>query len=416
MTLTAKVGTAALVTLLVVLSGCATDAGNGTETTERTTSPTETTDPTHELPLSSDELVDQHESALRSAGSFTLVERTRISNPESGTERWINTTARADAETGELRSYQNWSATETEERTATGGARTVQTYVGPSGDGVLRQSHGSNGAVSYGRPPSDSNVTEYLRPNLARYVERANVSYEGVRTVAGTRTHVYAAPTLDSFEADSEGRIVGYDAEKLTGASLRLFVAENGLVKRFELRVSTTSESGPLEAHLRATYRDVGSTAVQRPAWLAEAKERVPTATRPNPAETVTEKVRDASLGATVTVTGPRYAVEDVELERQSGGIWDTGGDGYRKAQVSSLVLVRTPRDATPNEVAFSYDESAFSGEESGLAVFRYDRERQTFVRLETTVDEEANVARANVDGDGTYLVMHVETWRSLWE
>lgn len=180
------------------------------------------------------------------------------------------------------------------------------------------------------------------------------------------------------------------------------------------VEVSTDRES--MKAQLKSTYCNVGKTTVERPSWLSEAKERVPTTTRPNPAETVTEEVENSNLGAAVTVTGPRYAIEDVELERQSGGIWDTGGDGYRGAQVLSLVLIRTWEDSTMEELELSYDGSAFLGKENGLAVFRYDRELQTFVQVETTVETEANVAHADVDRDGTYLVMHLETWQSSFE
>ncbi len=430
-----EMGITVSLVLLVVLSGCTTDVTDGTgttsvtdvsgtgdvtdgtETTEKPTdAPATPTDSVYDLPLSTDELLDEHSSVLRSAGSFTSVEYTHFSHPESGAERWINTTTRAEVGTGELHRYQNWSKTGYENRGGTGDSRLSQTYIDPSGEGYYRQSYGSEFAVSYSRAPSSVNVSKHLRPDITSYLEQGNVEYEGVRTISGTRTHVYAVPEVAGFEADSEGRNLGFDSENLNTASLRLFITDDGLMKRFEMNVSVTTESGPMRAQLRSTYYHLGETTVEEPTWLAEAKEEVTAMTEPDPAETVTEEIRDSSLGVTVTVTAPRYALEYVNLERQSGGIWDTGGDGYQNAKVSSLVMIRTPDEASIDELALSYDDSAFSGEESGVAIFRYDEELQTFVQVETDVDARANVAYADIDRDGVYLVMHVETWRSSFE
>ncbi|EFW91678.1 hypothetical protein ZOD2009_12527 [Haladaptatus paucihalophilus DX253] len=270
--------------------------------------------------------------------------------------------------------------------------------------------------VSYSRTRSDDSISTSLRPNLTAYVEGTRFEYRGVERSSGTKTHHYVASNVSAFTADGEKRIFGFDRANLTNASVELYVTDNGVLKRFDFHFVVRTEGGPIEGRMRSVYRDIGTTTVTRPAWLSEAKEGGSEDARTNYSETVTETVRDDSLGATITVTGPRYAIEDVELERQTGGIWDTDGDGFRKAQVSALVSVRTSREITPEKIELSYDDSGMFDENRNVVIFEYDRELQTFVRLSTTVDTSANVARASIDGDGTYLVMNRETWQSLWE
>ncbi|GAA0198971.1 hypothetical protein ACFFQF_15675 [Haladaptatus pallidirubidus] len=409
--------TIVVLVLVIVLSGCsgfinerteATGDGTSNETTvTETAGDRTTTKPIHSLPLSNDEIVTAHETALRQAGNYTFKERIRMSNSETDDRQIIYTTARGSVETGELRTYQNVSSQNTLNR--------QQTYITQSGAGYHRVSSGDSGAISYSRPPTELGVSGHLQPNLTEYFEIAAFEYEGVESDANASVHHYTASNLSAFDGDETGQILGYDRESVTDASIDLFITDDGILKRFELSIKAVDEGAPVEIEFEVTYSHLGETTVEQPAWLSEAKEHV-SATEPNPAETVTETVENQTLGAAITATGPRYAVESVEIERQSGGIWDTGGEGYQKAQASSLVSIRSWGEATVEQITLSYDESLFPGEGNGLAMYRFDRELQTFVQVETTVDTNANVARADIDREGTYLVMHTETWNSLFE
>ncbi|EFW91679.1 hypothetical protein ZOD2009_12532 [Haladaptatus paucihalophilus DX253] len=125
---------AALLLLVVSFSGCTGGNGDPTELATQTTN-TATTAPTgtattgliYDLPLSSDELVDGNENALRAAGSFTAEEQFYLQSRNTDEYRWVNTTTRVNVEAGELRRSQNWSGT--------AGAQSIRTYVAPSGEG-----------------------------------------------------------------------------------------------------------------------------------------------------------------------------------------------------------------------------------------------------------------------------------------
>lgn len=386
--------------LLIALSGCSAITGDETNSTTTTssaetatttdaTTTTETTGPVHNLPLSEDELVNAHAAALREAGNFTYVGRTHIRNPESGKEVWRNTTVTGDVDTSEIRRQQNSSA-----------GSDSQIYRPGSGEpGYYRTSKWGSG-WRYLRSSKFVNMSEYVEPDVKWFVRDKEVTYEGVETVSGTEVHVYAVPNKSAFTGE---KILGSDRENVSAVSIRYYVTDDGLLKRHEIHFEARRDGTPVTIDMWTEYRDVGATTVEPPSWLSEAKDEVNE--RTNPSEIVTKTVRDERLGVAVTMKGPRYAMERLEVERKTGANWD---GGFRKAQVSPLVVVRPPNDADV--------ESAVSGDEDGVAVYQYNRTIQTFVRLETDVDTDANVASADFAGRGVYLVMHEDTWNSLWE
>lgn len=417
--------TAMALLVCIVLAGCVGGAGDGAGTTtvagEETTATveensntrvtetstgTDATTNSNSHPLSDGSIVADHATALRAAENFTV--RTNTTIRESGTNEfgYQNGTARVDVTTGEALN-----------RVSTTQVGAQITYVAPDGRAYQRTEYYEGASPDYYQPSSDYGVTKQVESAPKWFVDAYNYTYDGTTTVDGTSVHEYTVTSVDQL-ADRGETLMGYNPDNATDIDVRLTVTDEGRVHELNYRLELEGDT----IRLQKTYTALGATEVESPSWLDEAKAEIEsTTTVPDPTREVTETVRDDSLGATVTVNGPKYAFEDLdafELERQTGGIWDTGEGGYRKAQVSALVGVEFPYDSEVNVTGFelSYNESTVpAGDEGGLDLYRYEETRQTFVEVENTVDTEDDVVRAEIDGDGTYLVMHTPTWRELF-
>lgn len=418
--------TAITLLVCVVLAGCAggidsgvqtttagdvesktTNSDGSTTTSTGTTSATTTDTGSSSHPLSDATLASDHASVLRDAGNFTAQFNTTIRRSGTDELRTLNSTVVVSTSSGEVLS-----------RLSTTQVASQVTYVAPDGTPYQRMEFFEGASPEYQQPTSGYGVKKYVESAPEWFVNAYDYSYDGTTTVNGDSVHVYSVTSVDQLTDRSE-TLTGYNPDNVTDIEVRLFVTDSGLVRNLTYRLEREYEGERVTITRRKTYTALGATAVETPPWLDDAKASIEsTTTVPDPSREVERTVSDESLGVAVTVKGPKYDIENVELERQTGGIWDTGGDGYREAQVSTLVELRLPYMSDVNVTTFelSYDESAVpAGDEAGLGLYRYNETLQTFVEVDNTVDTEDDVVRAQIDREGTYLVMHTPTWRELF-
>lgn len=412
-----------LLAVCLVLSGCTGGPGDtmGATTDSADSSPTSvpatttttsveagTTDTSVESPpLADGTVAEDHAAVLRQANNFTLETNVTMTGTETEEIGFLNTTIAVDASSKSfLRQISKHNlASQT-------------TYRTPDGKRYQRTQYYEGQSPEYRRVSFGKGVGHYVKSAPTWFVEAYDYTYEGKTTRNGESVHVYSVTSVEQL-INRSATYAQYNPKNVTALDIRIFVTEEGLAAEQQYRLVREVSGERVTLNMRIEYVDLGATKVEPPSWLDEAKEQTEARTTvPDPSREVTETVSEDSLGAAVTVTGPKHGIEHVELERQTGGIWDTGGDGYRKAQVSSLVKVELGYNADLNVTKFelSYNESTVpAGDEAGLDVYRYNRTLQTFVEVENTIDTDANVARAEIQGEGTYLVMHTPTWRDLF-
>ena len=423
----------ALPTLLVVcclvLAGCTGGTGQ-TETTAKTIESTSTaTDATTNTATTTDEsaktasrsettvetangstaerLAAAHAASLRAASSFTYRQRVSLTGSKDGkTETLALTeTARVDATANRVLVRENVS-----------GMKTTRTYVSAAGDTYQRTEIPNADIVQYDRPVREYSVEAYRNRSVGSFLRAFEFESAGTATRDGRQVRVYEVTSLEQVR-HPDANVTRFDPADVTAIELRLFVADSGLIESITYRVEATVEGERRTFRYRIAYDDVGDTDVSPPSWLDEAEEATAERTTvPDPSREVTETVSTESVGAAVTVEGPKYLIDDVEVTRETREIFDTDGEGYREAQVSTQIRIQSPAELTLRTLELSYNESAIPGAaETNFTVFRYNRSLQTYLPVPTTVDEEANVARAEIEKEGTYLVMDVETWLDLW-
>lgn len=410
--------TTILLVAFVVLAGCVGGVGDASETTAKST--VESTDSTvnrtnaangtaepNEHPLADGSTNREHAAALKNAGSFTVRTNVTMRGSESDVLPFRNVTTYADVSSGELL---------TRERTLFTGSSS--TYAAPDGTQYRRVEQSVGGSPEYRRPTVTRNASDYLDSAPGWFADAYDYSYEGTTTLDGERVHVYTVTTVDQWE-DPSAAPGTYGPENVTDLDVRTHVTDAGLVKQFTFHVEREYDGERVTTDMRIEFTDIGTTEVEPPSWLDEAERAFEArTTTPDPSREVTETVRDESLGAAVTVEGPKYAVDRFALDSPSHWPFlEDDGEGFREAQVSAAVSVRASSDVELGTLELAYDGSAIpDADESDFEVYRYNETLQTFFAVETTVDAESDVARIELDREGTYLVMHTPTWREGWE
>ncbi|WP_160134393.1 DUF7537 family lipoprotein [Halococcus salsus] len=250
-----------------------TDTATPTETATDTPTPTatetatstETATPTTEAaigpepPLDARSIADAHESALQSAGSFTVNASSTLRDPTADGPETETSGARVDLD-----------------------ADTAYQVSRPT-DEATRYTY-AEGATAYKRNvlSGDSQYeTEELGKPLAGSLTGSNRVYETVRAVdyersgtvtrGGTRLAVYVANGTDSV--DTSGAL--YRGEDVTAFSSTLVMnPETGVVRSLETTRTTDylSSGEPVTIETTRRFSGVGSTDVGQPGWVDELK------------------------------------------------------------------------------------------------------------------------------------------------
>ncbi len=407
----------ATVALVLLLSGCS--VGPVDDTSSPTVSATAATAiDDFDYPRGIDEsgvnaslVAEGHEKAL-SRTNFTLRSSTEVDTPDRRRAGRLVLTA----ETGLApvlveHTLEHGSGTEHANET-------TNTYA--TEETVYRQTGiGREPAYSVSersRSPSDVFPESYAGTWFVRsHLSSAEFTPERVTNRSGVPVVVLTASLSDVNERDGRN-VTSFDATAT--------VDRRGVVRSMSVDTTFVEEGETVTYSERFAVTDVGSTTVAEPSWVDTARARdTRSESRSTPRGNVTRSLTDERLGAVVTATGRPEAIDRLRISRWDHAFRDS--ETVRNASVSSFVEVIGDGRVERGTVTIAYDESSVpNGNESGLAVYRYNKSLQTFFRLNSTVDATddtvtATTSRLLEDGEygnsSAYVVFYAQTWRDLW-
>ncbi|WP_254538034.1 DUF7537 family lipoprotein [Halomarina litorea] len=240
--------------------------------------------------------------------------------------------------------------------------------------------------------------------------DKYDFEYAGTVEAEGTTLHHYTVTSLDQVVVREIGTVTGeVSPENISAFTRDAYFTEAGRLVRYEAHmVYDYGGERTVSQTLRVT--DVGETSVEEPAWYDEAKRSIEN--RPRPDDVVTRT--DSDRGATLSVTGERHAVggQYTDVEVREPWFCCLYNEGTNASRASEIVGLDLPETYGESSLTVEYDESRVpDGDESGLVLVRFDREAQTFVRVEATHDAEANTFTLDSPAKADYAVFHWETW-----
>jgi hypothetical protein len=262
------------VAALAVLAGCTGGNGPGTATPANNSTATpadgQSIEPVAELDASY--LNNNTEAAVEDGGSYTseTAYYLYLNTTRGESESWANSTQRVDFESGQ------------------GAREAAQTFLGDQPTTTTQSVYTANGTtyqrlnnslgVSYDLQTGDGGT---VRPvNLTSFQGNytfltSSFAYEanGTETVDGTTTVRYSSTNLtdDSYFVSSEDATV-------SDASSTLYV-DDGVVRRASISYNVTATTGSSATDLTISLTDIGSTTVQEPDWVDDARDSAATET-----------------------------------------------------------------------------------------------------------------------------------------
>lgn len=259
-----QIATIAVVVLLV-FAGCNTGGSGDTTTTAPGTTaapPNDTTtvdeaDPMYDSPLDAEAVAQNHEVAIRNTSTFTLVS---TSNQSQGNQSiTVVSSIAVNQETGEVFLQQN---------TSTG---VVETYTTGNGTTYQRQELAEN-ETRYAVLQEMPTAAQLAGGDVQPFVNAFEFDYTGTNSVDGTSTDVYAASGVKDLNASAPG-FGNVDAANVSSVDARVYVTNDGLVKQFDYSLTTsTGPGGGVTINVQQRYTEMGSTTVEAPAWLDDAR------------------------------------------------------------------------------------------------------------------------------------------------
>lgn len=131
--------------------------------------------------------------------------------------------------------------------------------------------------------------------------------------------------------------------------------------------------------------------------------------------ETFTTTATNDTLGLSVATTGQGNIADTLEITRRADGV---GQDPrVRNQSVASVVDIETDRQVQEATLTFEYNDSRVpGGNESTLAVFRYNETLQNFVPLNSSVDPSTNTITAKTTGFSTFTVFSIPNWGAQFD
>jgi len=245
---------AIVVVAVVALAGCGGLPGgeDGTADGDR--------DPVYDPPLEGETVLEGHQDALSGADSFSYRQNTtvRLATSEGVGEVTNVTLARNRSTDRALLTREvtfQWPTT---------------VYDDGSGTAYVRE-HRADGPAYNTTDPGGFDYGFYEAPPIDRYLDGLNYTYEGTAESGGTTVHVYTG-SVDRMTPAEHG-IEVIDPANVTELDSEIRIAEDGTVRSLRYRAVGTGTTGEeLIYTLRIRYRDVGSTTVEEPAWVTEAR------------------------------------------------------------------------------------------------------------------------------------------------
>lgn len=245
--------TVAVVALLLVAGCSAGDPGGGSPSASADTLNSD--GPMYEEPLVGSSVAANHEAVIDDGGSFTLVSNTEQSRDEQS--QTVNSTVAVNYDSGALHSTQE------------AGSQTISTYVLANGSAYQRFE--SQRGTEFRQPPQPANASVFASGRIATLVTGFTYSHVGTETVDGTETEVYEASGAEDLN-ESARAFQSLDAENVTALESRVYVTEDGLVKRFEYEIRLNVDDTETGVDVTQTYSRLGETTVEEPSWLDDAR------------------------------------------------------------------------------------------------------------------------------------------------
>lgn len=213
--------------------------------------------PVYELPLDGATIATAHEQTLASAGSFTVETNVTVESTDDGGFS-VQTTSAVDRERGTMLV-----------RGTTGEIAGQTTYVAPDGTAYQRLET-ATGEAHYQQMADAPAVSGYFELPVTDLVDQATFTYVGRSQVAGVSVAVYEVTDLEELVAP--GQVSGTDTGSLQAFEVRMAISDDGLIRQFHYHVETEIDDTSRTITTSILFRDVGTTTVEPPDWLDEAK------------------------------------------------------------------------------------------------------------------------------------------------
>lgn len=271
--MTRNLTAALLLSVLLVLAGCngtggqsptalnTTTAPNGAGTSATGTATPATAEPIYETPLDSAAIVEGHNQALSAAETFRYVQNATVRRVDPpGLIQLTNVTADVNLTSNAVFARQNVSL-----------IGTSQVYRNESAFAYERRV--TAGEITYRDPNSRAiNTTFYKLPPIARYIRGLDYTYEGTESRDGETVYRYTVTSTDQLTPSDHGLAV-IPPENVQEIESELVLGEGGVVRSFSYEVVGNNTNGDaLRYNLRVAYGNVGTTTIEAPPWLDEAR------------------------------------------------------------------------------------------------------------------------------------------------
>ncbi|WP_158853296.1 VWA domain-containing protein [Halorhabdus sp. CUG00001] len=126
--------------------------------------------------------------------------------------------------------------------------------------------------------------------------------------------------------------------------------------------------------------------------------------------ETYTTTARNESVGVEVELTGQGNVAGGVTIAEQTERF--AGGARVANMSVSEIVEIESTQDFESANVTIEYDDLLpAASNESDLVVVTYDREKQLYVPLNSTIDAANNTVTAETEHFSTFAVFSISNW-----
>lgn len=263
------------VAALAILAGCTGGNGPGTATPANNSTATpadgQSIEPVAELNASY--LNNNTEAAVEDGGSYTseTAYYLYVNTTRGESESWTNSTQRVD--------FESDQGAREATQAFLGDQPTTTTQNVYTANGTTYQRLNSSLGMSYDVQTGDGGT---VRPvNLTSFQQNytfltSSFAYEanGTETVDGTTTVRYSSTNLtdDSYFVSSEDATV-------SDASSTLYVDDDGVVRRASISYNVTATTGSSATDLTISLTDIGSTTVEEPDWIDDARDSAATET-----------------------------------------------------------------------------------------------------------------------------------------
>lgn len=126
--------------------------------------------------------------------------------------------------------------------------------------------------------------------------------------------------------------------------------------------------------------------------------------------ETYTTVARNDSVGVSITLTGEGNVADGVSVHNDTRQIFQTAY--LQNLTAAQVVQIESERSFEQANLTFAYDPKTVpNGNESDLAVFRYNESLTMFIPLNTSIDEANDTVSTTTTHFSTYAVLSVSEW-----